>query len=325
MRSSKLGRLALCAAAASLITGCAGVGSPAAGAPATNGDRSLIGAPAAGVTPNAVKRGLYVSTSTEVLGYRADGRGPICSVHGAAAGGVAADRYGDLLDADGGGRKILIFKGPKMCGRELGSITDPFGQPSDVSSVNAATGSIAVANIFDSSGAGSISICSLAAGCTANLTNANMYEVGGVAMDKSGNCWASATNSAGTATLTYFAGCTGSGQAATGFLNAYYGGLDIDGKGHLLAISAFDSKLYIYGGCKPACTLFAGPFALVGEAFSGHLNGKSTQFAAADYESAGIDVYSYSSKGLTFEFSFSSGSSGSLEPLGVTYNRRANW
>jgi hypothetical protein len=324
MKISELGRFALCGVAASMITSCAGVGAPATGAPGANGDDSPLGAPVAGVTPTALKRGLYVSTSDKVLGYRADGRGPICTVHGAAAGGIAADGDGNLLDTDGGGRKIVIFRGPKMCGRKLGSIADPYGQPSDVSSVHAATGTIALANIFDTGGAGSVSVCTMSGGCTANLTNANMYEVGGVAMDKSGNCWASATNSAGAATLTYFAGCSGSGEAATGYLNAYDGGLDIDGKGDLLALSAFDGKLYVYRGCKPTCTPFAGPFALMGEAFFGHLNGKSTEFAAADYENASIDVYGYSSKGLTYEYSFNNGLSGSFSPEGVTYNVRAN-
>jgi hypothetical protein len=65
---------------------------------------------------------------------------------------------------------------------------------------------------------GSISVCSVSAGCTSNLTNATtMYEVAGVAMDNSGNCWASAWNPSSVATLTYFAGCAGSGVLARCF------------------------------------------------------------------------------------------------------------
>lgn len=323
MKISELGRLALCGVAASMITSCAGVGPPATGAPAANGDDSSIGAPAAGVTPNALKRGIYVSTSNEVLGYRSDGRGPICTVHGAAAGGIAADGDGNLLDTDGGGRKILIFKGPKMCGRKLGSIADPYGQPSDVSSVHAATGSIAVANIFDTGGAGSVSVCTLAGGCTKNLTNAAMFEVAGVALADDGDCWASANNASAIATLTYFKGCSGPGETATGYVNTFYGGLDIDGKGRLLAISEFDTKLYVYKGCEPACTLVAGPYVLKGGLF-GHLNKRSTEFAVANYVAGSIDVYDYSAKSLTYEYSFNNGLSGSFSPEDVTYNVRAN-
>ena len=58
---------------------------------------------------------------------------------------------------------------------------------------DALTGKIALGNIFDNSSAsGSVSICTLAGGSTDNLTNSVMYEVAGVAMDNSGNCWASA-------------------------------------------------------------------------------------------------------------------------------------
>lgn len=323
MRISELGRFALCGVAASLLASCAGVGSPAAGAPGTNGDRSLIGAPAGGATPNTVKRGLYVSTSNAVLGYRSDGRGPICTVHGAVAGGIAADSDGNLLDTDGAGQRILIFKGPKMCGRELGSIADPYGQPSDVSGVHAATGAIAVANIFDTEGAGSVSVCTLAAGCTKNLTNTNMYEVASVALAADGDCWASANNASARASLTYFKKCSGAGVTATGFRNTFYGGLDIDGKGRLLAISEFDTKLYVYKGCNPACTLVGGPYELKGGLF-GHLNKRSTEFAVANYVTGSIDVYGYSAKGLTYKYSFNNGLSGSFAPEGITYNFRAN-
>jgi hypothetical protein len=271
------------------------------------------------------RRGIYVSEGSGVLGYRGRNRGnkpPICTVKASSPGGIAADSDGNLIDADAGSHEVRIFKGPRMCGRELGAVSDPYGQPSDVASAHAATGTIAVANIFDTSGAGSIAVCTLAGGCTKNLTNADMYEVAGVAIAENGDCWASGMNSTGAATLTYFKKCAGKGKTATGFENAHYGGLDIDGDGHLVSISAFDDKLFVYKGCAPSCTLVGGPYPLKGDVF-GHLNENSTEFVAANYQSAQVDVYSYSPSRVTYKYSFDNGLSGSTMPDDAAYNGRA--
>ena len=90
---------------------------------------------------------------------------------------IAVDGKGNLIDPDGGTRTVIVFKGPGMCGPSIGSVSDPYGQPSDAASINAATGTIAVANIFGTSGPGSISLCTLPGGCFANLTNPHMDEV----------------------------------------------------------------------------------------------------------------------------------------------------
>ncbi|HEX3671658.1 MAG TPA: hypothetical protein VHT92_08150 [Candidatus Cybelea sp.] len=328
MKIADLRRFALCGLAASLAAGCAG-GTQAVGVPSAVAQRPALEPGHPGVLPDSFRRGIYVATSfgTTILGYRANNsknRPPICTVHGAyAPNGVAADSDGNLIDPDGSST-ITIFKGPKMCGRKLGSIHDQYGPPTDASSVHAATGTIAVASIFKPSGGGSIAVCTLAGGCTKNLRIASMYEVAGVALAANGDCWASATNSAGVALLTYFKGCSRSGQTATGFQNSYYGGLDIDGEGHLLAISAFDGNLYVYNGCNPGCSLVGGPYSLQGEAVFGHLNKKSTEFATADFVTGSVDVYAYTPKKIAYLYSFNNGLSSSLEPLGVTYNFRAN-
>ncbi|MBV8531859.1 MAG: hypothetical protein JO104_11110 [Candidatus Eremiobacteraeota bacterium] len=249
---------------------------------------------------------------------------PSCSVGPVSyVNGQAVDGKGNFIDPDGGTRSVIIFGGPGQCGSEVGSFSDSYGQPSDASSPDAVHGNIAVGNIFDTSGAGSISVCTLSGGCTANLTNPNMYEVAGVAMDNSGNCWASATNSGGTATLTYFAGCTGSGVAATGYMNSYYGGLDIDASGNLVSISAFNSEIYVYSGCNPACTLVGGPFPMQGEAVFGHLNKQSMTFATGDFEFGQVDVYYYSPTSITYWYSFNNGLTSSYIVEGVSYNPRS--
>ena len=164
-----------------------------------------------------------------------------------------------------------------MCGPFLGSIVDPYGQPSDASAVSATTGNIAVGNIFDTSGDGSVSVCTLTSGtCSTNLTNPAILEVGGVGMAANGDCWANAINSDDVAVLVYFAGCSGAGVVATGFVNPFYGSVDVDGKGNLVTVSLFGpsfslpSVVYVYSGCNPACTLIS-ESPLTGESIFGHL------------------------------------------------------
>ncbi len=277
--------------------------------------------------------GIYASEfyGSDVFGYPHNNQAnnpPSCTINTgmAEAQGIAADDSANLVVPEGAPnltRGIYVYSGPTLCGPELGMIIDATGQPDDASSNNAATGSIAVANMYDAGGAGSISICTLAGGCPTNLTNSNMFEVASVLMDKAGDCWASGATQSGTATLTYFAGCTGSGQAATGYQNAYYGGLDIDKNGNIVSISAFDSKLYVYKGCNPACTLVGGPFALQGQSLFGHLNAQSMIFAAADFQYGQIDVYHYSASGITYWYSFNNGLDPSLLVEGVAVAPRS--
>jgi hypothetical protein len=276
--------------------------------------------------------GIYVSEflRSSILGYDhkdTANNPPICTTGPVSnPNGIAVDGKGNLIDPDGGSRTVIVFFGPTMCGAKLGSLSDPFGQPTDASSPDAVNGEIAVGNIYGPSAsdyAGGIAMCTLAGGCTRNLQNSSIYELAGVAMDNSGNCWADASNSQGTATLTYFAGCAGSGQRTTGFLNAYYGGMDLDKNGNLVTISTFDSRIYVYSGCKPACTLVGGPFPMVDDAVYGHLNKESMTLCTGDFELGQIDIYYYSPTAVTQWYSFNNGLSVSSVPVGCAYNPRS--
>jgi hypothetical protein len=282
--------------------------------------------------------GIYVSEfySTDIYGYSAHNMSndpPTCSVSPADyPNDVASDTKGELIDPDGGTHSIIIYKGPALCGAEVGSINDPYGQPSDAASANAMKNTIAVANIYDAvgfgnAGPGSISVCTFSGGCTSNLTNSNMYQVAGVALASNGDCWADSVDSSGTAWLTYFAGCAGSGQTATGFSNVTLGGLDIDKKGHLLAIDAYSGELYVYSGCNPACTLVNGPQTLEGNALFGHLDASSMHFATADFEYGQVDVYSYDAgtAAIKYLYSFNNGLSASDDVEGAAYTPAAHY
>jgi hypothetical protein len=282
--------------------------------------------------PIVTQRGIYVDlqtgiSSSEIVGYRSKkGRPrPFCRVNGISyADRIAADPFGDLIVPDSFTSSVTVFHGPRMCGRRLGSFEDSYGQPLDAASDDAAKGNIAVANIFDNSGNGSISVCTVARGCTKNLTNSNMVEVAGVAMANNGDCWASAVNSMFVSTLTFFKHCTGTGQLSGGFRNKSYGGLDIDATGDIMSISwsGYSSALYVYQGCNPHCRLIGGPFPLRHQTMTGHLNEDGTTFAAADYQRTRIDVYRYTPTSLSYQYSITDGLSGGTT-AGVAFAPRS--
>ena len=285
--------------------------------------------------PAAAMQGIYVSevAGTSIFGYKNRQRPnnpPICTVpfSVSSVNGIAVDGAGNLIDPDGGAGAIIIGQGPNMCGPKAAKIADTYGQPVDASSANALTGKIAVANTFDNgSTPGSISVCTVSAGCTKNLTNPAMDGVAGVAMDNKGNCWADGINPSVQATLTYFAGCAGRGVQATGFGNAGPGGIDIDASGNLLTIDVRGNSgtgaVEVYSGCKPACTLLSST-PLIAPAVYGHLNHLHNKLAVADFGHGQIDIYRYSSTGgVTYLYSFNNGLSASLFVEGVAYNKRS--
>ncbi len=194
------------------------------------------------------------------------------------------------------------------------TITDPYGEAADASAINALNGNIAVANLFGNSGApGSISICTVASGtCSTNLTNPNIELVAGVAMNSVGDCWANAYNISFVAVLVYFAGCTGSGQLATGFTNGTYGGVDIDSQGNLVTTSLYGptgslpSTVNVYSGCNPACTMLSST-ALIGESLYGHIGKQNRRYVTTDLQFADVEVYRYKKTGLTPYYSFTGG------------------
>jgi hypothetical protein len=290
----------------------------------------------------AMPKGIYVNQfyGSGVLAYQNKNTGnnpPFCSVPtgiGSDVNGIAVDGVGNLITPVAvnysGQKAVEIWSGPQSgsaCGTMVASILDPYGQPSDAASFNSLTGEIAVSNIFDNSGAaGSISICSVSAGCTQNLTNSTtMYKVAGVALASNGDCWASAEDYSGVATLTYFAGCNQSvaGVQATGFMNVDYGGLQIDKNGNLVSVDKNPngtSQLWVYSGCNPACTLVGGPFPLQGLSVFGAVNSQSMAFVAGDQLNAAADVYYYSPTSLTYWYSITNGISASGKIEGVAYN-----
>jgi hypothetical protein len=334
MKSLDFGRYALCSCvAAAMLIGCGGsqppIGvsgvMPQSSQPAQAGPRgpSWIEPGTSRVTPPRTPGDkLYVQVQSLTNPYNAVINGyrlrhgqlkKLCTFSGITqAGGVSADAQGHPLVPDSMAPTVTVFSGPGLCGNELGSLTDPYGQPVDASSINAATGIVAVANIFDSSSGptlkpGSISVCTLSGGCKTNLTNPNMFELCCVLLAKNGDCWASALNHSITAgTLTYFRRCSGSGKAATGYKGPGYGSLDIDSQGNLVTVSWTNKQtdLYVYHGCNPRCSLIGGPLLLTKGGIRGHLNASGTTWAMANFMDSSVDVYAYTPTKVTYEYSF---------------------
>lgn len=247
----------------------------------------------------------FAATINGFKGADPKNRPPVCSLSGNYVSDIAVDGKGNLIDPDGGTLSVIVYR--PNCGAPLGTISDVYGNPSDAASFDAVNKKIVVGNIYGSLYSGGIVICTLKSGCTKFLTNESMWEVAGVALARNNDCWASASDSAGTATLTYFKHCSGSGRAATGWKNRYYGGLDIDTQGNIVAVDAFVPQLWVYRGCKPHCAVVGGPFPLHGDTIFGHLNRTGTQWIGGDYQNGMLDVYTYSTKGLTYEYSIGNG------------------
>jgi hypothetical protein len=307
--------------AAAMLIGCSSAATRAL-PPSGQAPPVALGARFGATLPARAKAGLYVAEfyGTSVYGFRRSGKGAaMCTITGVkSVNDVASDVKGDVIEPDGGSRTLKIFR--PQCGSVLGSVSDPYGQPADAMSEDAANGTIAIANIFGPGGAnGSISLCSLKAGCTTNLTNPNMREVAGVAMSTAGDCWASAVDTSNHANLTYFKGCAGAGEMAKGFINPSYGGLIFDAAGNLVSFSGNSAQVYVYRGCDPRCKLAGGPFSMGGTSVYGHLNKRGNMLAVADYQHGQIELYSYSPTAVNFEGSFNMGLTQSLDVVGVTY------
>jgi hypothetical protein len=328
---SRLGVLVF-ALAASLVAGCSGASSFSGSAIPPGGLPSALQS-----SSEKTISGLYVggATTWDVLAYPAQNRKngpPRCQIYdpGSTVNNLAVDPNGNLIIPTSGDEKfdILVYDSNKLCGKWLATLPDLYGQPTNAASNDAVNGTIAVGNIFDVSsengGSGSITLCTIKAGCTQNLGNPNLlFAVGGVAMDLSGNCWASGISPEYSSSLVYFANCAGNGVAATGVPSGSgLGGLDIDVSGNIVAVG-IPSSLYVFKGCNPACTVVGGPFPLRGSVTFGHLNENSTQYATGDYQSGQIDMYKYSSKSLTFEYSFNNGLSASYGVESAAFRPRS--
>jgi hypothetical protein len=274
-----------------------------------------LSADASSAGPHHPRRGVYVAGTSSVAGYsfdNASNKPPVCTVDLANKGSdledVAVDRLGDLMvPANDDGNSVEIYSGPTLCGRFLGAVSQEGGRAVDAASLDAATGKIIVAASQDSSSSfGEVEVCSLVGGCAGLIGGYPVFAAVAVAMDPTGDCWASMGSYAEPVySLMYFKECAGQGMRTWGWLNTGWGGLDVDRAGNLLSISdngQAGSELFVYKGCKPICQNIGGPFTLRHGPMYGHLNHDGTLFATVGQKH--VDVYAYGTTTLKHEYSF---------------------
>jgi hypothetical protein len=325
---------AMVAGAVLVLCGCTVTATPALNPQDTRPAQSLQAGEDAlplpnGGAPGGLKRGLYVLASSNIYGFPAnsrDNKPPFCSFTSPSnppSNNIAFDTKGRMIVPSYAAATIAVYAAPtspKACGKLVGVIRDPYGQPVDAASVDAVSGRIVVAADPEQ-----VDVCTLRRGCTKSFDAPNLDPIASIALSRNGDCWAEGDGVSGPGTLDYFKGCDGAGQGTTGYFGDgdNYGGLDIDKHGNIVSILANyhnSPAVYVYSGCNPACSTLGGPLPLRGNGTYGRLNEDSTEFAAADYQNSSIDVYKYSPRSLTFEYSFSSGLS---DVEGVAFNPSA--
>lgn len=332
MKRASFSSIALSYCVAMAVAGCGGSGLPPATSQVSGTQRQAFHR---FLPLDAVKAGIYASSyrGTSVIGFRRGyrrGRGPNCLEYvgpNRHINDIATDPMGNLIVPESAEpHEVIIYGGPGMCGPVLGTFNDHYGPPGSAASLDAESGTILLANL---NRRGSIAVCTLVSGCTKRLTNSNITGPGtGVALAKNGDCWLTSGNygSNGVA-MTYWRGCTGSGEAATGFLNASTGGLSIDKHGNLVSVDwngGRSGQLWVYSGCNPACKIVGGPFPLQGNPVYGALDAAGRHFGVIEEGLIGIvDIYTYSPTKLTYEYSFDTGIVTS-DPLGFAYSPALN-
>jgi hypothetical protein len=329
---------------AALLAGCSGNGSsPSSSIPGAGGASKISQAERHGIVlmavdkrfaqvkrhgfhgrraPQSEMRGIYTAeftlNSNNVIGYPKNnsGNGPsICSESTGASGvnGIGVDRTGNLI-VPMAYNGILIYQGPAMCGPQAADIPDALGQAVDAAANDALSGTILVghANAIAAT-------CTISSNNCTQLTASNMLGFVFVAMDKAGNCYATALDvNSFTPALWYWAGCTGTGaelgsaQGFTGQSNP--GGIDVDSQGNLVVLQqGTPSSLTVFSGCRTGtCTVVSGPTALNGagnnQCVYGHLGRQNRRYACGDYTLGQVDVYSYlPSRTPSYLWSFNNG------------------
>jgi hypothetical protein len=263
--------------------------------------------------PAAIRVGVYVGQAgynSVIFGYRARNKSngaPECSIgyQNFAQSQIAVDASGNVYSPDFRTGDTNIY-GPN-CGSLIASVNDPYGSDFDVA--------VGENGTFYGVGGTHVSVCTLS-GCTSELTDSSIKQLGTAAVDAQGTVWASYYNQSGVPSLIAWTP-RGDVQVMNGYVNRNTpGDLMFDKRGRLVSLQTGFFKVYVYKCDVYEATCFKPKaFRLKAASLFGSLNAANTDFQATDYANDSVDVYSWPR--LEYKYSYSRGLNASYGVQGI--------
>jgi WD40 repeat protein len=247
------------------------------------------------------------------------GTGPNNPVAGSLSGslsnpwGMAVDKSGDLYVANAEDENVLVYA--KGSTSPTSTLADTSKFPCDVAI--GSDGTVYVANGSGPIGAdGDIVIYK--SGATQpyqTLANGHFLHVAGVALDKSGNVFASYNGQAdGTGGVVEFHAPKFTNTTNMHVKLGYAGGVGFDAKGHLLVIDQEGPTLNVYNVGKRKALA---ELTLPGTSWFFAFNQDSTQLYVADSQLGEIDIFRYTPTALKQINKITNGENPSQDDFGV--------
>jgi hypothetical protein len=306
------------AAAALAAAGCGGGGSPIAPSyiqPAAQHVKPAWRREA----PATARGGVYIAQANgasdgDVFGYPPQNRrnaGPSCSIDGQTfeQTQIAADRTGRIYLPQASTGTIRIYA--PRCGKLLRTISDPGGFDLSVA-VDGAK--------FYAAGGTHVSSCSVK-GCTNNLSDGSIFQLASVAVDHSGNVWASYYNQSFAPSLIVWVRAAMPGRVVSGYVNPNApGGLIFDQHDNLISVETIFPFAFLYScNAGTASCINTNTIQLhAGSAF-GSLNARNTDIQITDYANDAVDVYAYPS--FSYKYSYDNGLMSTYSVQGIVQTR----
>lgn len=262
---------------------------------------------------------IYSASGGNSVDYYLKGTGPNNPVAGSLSGdfsdptGMGVNTAGDVFVANNDAQNVLVYRNGSTS--PSATLNDPNQFPYDVAI--GPDGTAYVAGISGPIGANGnlVAYAPGASNPTRTLNDKHFLHVIGVALDKSGNVFASydAHMVAGTASVVEFKG--GKDKATETHIKlGAAGGIGFDSAGHLLAIDVQAQTLNVYdvGTRTPIHQL-----KLPGTSIFFSFNKDSSRLYLADYSQGKIDEYRYRPDGLTLINTITNGMSPSSYNQGI--------
>jgi hypothetical protein len=266
--------------------------------------------------PESVQRGVYVSESDPeganlVFEYGPNNRSnnpPRCHIPGQnTVTDIGSDALGNVYLPNGDIHRIYV-RAPG-CGHLIGSIDDPFGFPVGV----AVSGSA----IYVANESADVAVCDLT-GCSSELTDPSLRQVQNVAVDSSGNVWASYYAQNFAISLIVWPHGAMPGRVMSGYDGTVVpGDLSFDRHSRLISLDSEFLQVHTFKcAVNSAICSKTGDATLHGKPFFGALDAANSDFQVTNLADDSIDVYAY--PGFAYEYSYDRGLRAGYHPEGIT-------